>query len=369
MNDSLAGDFATQRVLPLVSANLPGIGGQFKAHPEDFVVEELPLYDACGEGEHIYLRLRRRLLNTRELVGMLARELSISEASIGYAGLKDRRALSEQTFSLHMPRVALQSVVDRIAARLPSLQVLAANRHRNKLRVGHLRGNRFRLQLRELHPQWMPRLQAKLAFLDSVGTPNYFGEQRFGAEGDNAGRGLAILQGRQKARGWMRRFMLSALQSDLFNRWLASRLQMLCYPQLLAGDVARKRQSGGIFVVQDPELENQRRLRGEIDLCGPIFGQKMPAAEGRPAQMEKAVLDSAGLGFRDFDRSELPGSRRPAIMPIAALQWHAAPNDLHRLEMQFELPPGCYATVLLSELQHGNEPAPGTDATATDATV
>ncbi len=341
--------------LLLLSAALPGVGGLIKNSVEDFEVVELPLYEAAGEGEHVYLRIRRAGQNTRDIADRIAAALKLPQAAIGFAGLKDKNAISEQTFSVHWPGRNESEMEQKLPARLPGCEILWMRRHRNKLRTGHLRGNRFRAAISGVDPAHLARLDAKLSFIQSHGVPNYFGEQRFGADGDNASRGLAILKGQDRARGWNRRFLLSAWQSERFNRWLQARTERGEFDRLFAGDVARKRESGGLFVVQDLTMEEQRLRTGEIDCSGPIFGRSMTAAEHRPGEIEAELLAESGVSQEDLRQAGLEGGRRAARVAPQNLTLLAADEGRGRIELCFELPPGAYATILLAELIHGSE--------------
>ena len=179
----------------------------------------------------------------------------------------------------------------------------------------------------------------------------YFGAQRFGREGDNAVRGKQILLGKNRQRGWLRRLLLSAYQSQLFNDWLAARIAAQTWPGLLEGDVVRKTESGGQFVVSDLTGEAARLAAGEIELTGPIYGAKMKAAEGEAARLEQEILEQAGVNLGTLKKNGLEGTRRAASLLPADMQIEAIAEGA--LRFTFFLPKGAYATVVLREFMEG----------------
>lgn len=335
--------------LPLISAHLPGTGGQLKTDATHFIVEELPLYPASGEGEHIYLTITREERETRALVRDMMRLFQLREADIGTAGLKDRQARTTQTFSLHLHKLDPDVAARRVETEL-GVQVDAATRHSNKLRTGHLAGNRFEILLVDVTADALRLAEEKWAYLRQRALPNFYGEQRFGREGDNAARGRDIILGRSRERHgkWLKRFLQSAYQSELFNQWLTRRITAGSFMELLPGDVARKTESGGLFVVEDAQVESPRFTAGEIDYTGPIFGKKMTNPAGTPAESEAAILTEAGMTPEMFSRARLDGTRRSArlLPPGLELSFEA---DARGLRFRFQLPPGSYATVVLAE--------------------
>ncbi len=336
-------------MLPYVTPDLPGIGGEIKRSPADFVVEEVPLYEPTDAGEHVYVRVTREGMATRDLVLGVCGLFAIPEVDVGYAGMKDKQARATQTISLRLPAADPAEVARRIAAELP-VEVAWARRHVNKLRKGHLLGNRFRVAVRATAPvaEAETRARAILSALATTGLPNYYGEQRFGRDGDNVQRGRQVLDGRGPRQRWLRDLLLSAWQSHLFNEWLAARIRDGRFAQLIAGDIARKSDTGGIFDVADIEAERPRFERDEISYTGPIYGSRMRWATGEAGDRERAVFAATGVTEDMLRRARLDGSRRLArIRPFAAEV--AAEGD--GLTFAFTLPKGAYATVLLRELR------------------
>lgn len=345
--------------LPLATGGAPGVGGVIKAQPADFCVEEIPLYTPSGAGEHVYLTLKREGKSTREVITRLARAFGISDRAIGAAGMKDKRARTTQTLSLHLPTGAVDEIARRAQDAGP-WEVVAAARHGNKLRTGHLRGNRFVIRIRDVVPDALERARRKRSELLAAGAPNYFGLQRFGARGDNALRGKRVLLGQERAERWLKRLLLSAYQSELFNRWLAERIQLGLYARLEIGDVARKNDSGGLFLVADVGAEQTRFERFEISHAGPLFGRRMLEPTHAAGERERRMLELEKLSREDFARAGLEGGRRAGRIALGSLELRpAGGHDGAGLEAEFDLPPGAYATTVLRELMEDSLRNPG----------
>ena len=215
------------------------------ASPEDFVVEEIPLYESTGEGGHTFLWVEKRLRNTEEVARFLARCAGVPPRDVGYAGRKDRSAVTRQSFSV--PGVDPE---EALGWSLPGVRVLRAARHRHKLRTGQLAGNRFDIRLRDLSPATIASAQDAAGVLGRLGLPNRFGAQRFGHNGENVGRGCRLLRGQSPVRDRRAaRFLLSAVQAAVFNR--ALEMRSLPLDRLELGDLARKTDTGGLFLVED----------------------------------------------------------------------------------------------------------------------
>jgi tRNA pseudouridine13 synthase len=331
--------------LPFVTDSLPGIGGQIKAESSHFDVEEIPLYEPVDEGEHIYVRVTREGWTTKALQRKLAELFALRDVDVGYAGLKDKHARATQTFSLLLPKSDVADVAKQIQDTLP-VEVLWARRHRNKLRVGHLLGNRFQVVVANPEKDALARAADIAQALNERGMPNYYGVQRFGMRGDNARQGREVLLGRGPRKQWLRRFLLSAYQSALFNVWLAERIRRGWFRELLTGDIAKKTDTGGLFEVEDAEVEAPRFERGEITYTGPIYGARMRWPGGRPGELERALLEDAGVTEEILQQAHLDGSRRAGRLPIDDLE--IAPTA-EGLRFAFSLPKGAYATTLLRE--------------------
>lgn len=331
--------------LPYVTAGLPPCGGQFKASPEDFVVEELPAYEPNGEAlaEHLFLWVEKRGRSTQEVAKALARHCGMQERDVSWAGLKDRQAVTRQY--LCAPARYVEPKLATFA--MEGVTVLRSARHRNKLKSGHLAGNRFTLTLRGVEKPEVAK--EALALLQRHGVPNYFGEQRFGLGGDNAKKGRAILDagGRHRDR-FERKLFLSAYQSDLFNRVLAERVTRGELTRALKGDVLKKHETGGEFVCADPTVDQPRVEAFEVSATGPLFGPEMRAPTDEALARETAVLEAEGITASLFERGgdETRGTRRLMRIPFVLESAEGASE----LVLRFTLPAGSYATVVLREL-------------------
>ncbi len=332
--------------VPFISPELSGIGGQIKAEPAHFVVEEIPLYDASGQGQHVYVRLSREGWTTHALRQQLTELFQLRQVDVGYAGLKDKHARATQTFSLLLPNWDEAAVADAIQKEMP-VEVEWVRRHRNKLKTGHLLGNRFRIVLLDPEPGALPQARAIIEALQARGLPNFYGSQRFGVSGENAQKGRHILQGgRGPRQRWRRRFLLSAYQSELFNTWLTRRIERGWFERLLTGDLAKKLDTGGMFEVEEAEVERPRFERREITYTGPIYGYRMRWPGGQPGELERQILAKAEVTSEQLRRARLKGSRRPARIFVDDLRVEPHPEGLL---FNFSLPKGSYATVVLRE--------------------
>jgi tRNA pseudouridine13 synthase len=349
---------------PYLTADRAGCDGVLKRLPEDFIVDEVPAYLPSGEGEHIYVQIEKRGLSTPQVVEHLRAAFRLPPSAVGYAGLKDAQAVSRQWLSLHSHGdLPLQ------AAERPGLRVLATSRHGNKLRRGHLRGNRFEILVRNARRE--SDVAATLEFIARWGFPNYYGEQRYGRDGMNAERGKALLLGGQVPGGRVpsgktgggahndrQRFAINAYQSALFDELVAQRLRSLGnLHTLVNGDLPVLHGNGAAFHVSTLTLEatQPRADAGEISPSAPLFGYRVELAAGQPGEWERAVLQREGLtpeSFRLRSKGESPGGERRAVRAIPAElehDWFAEP-DGPALRLRFTLPPGAYATSLLREV-------------------
>jgi tRNA pseudouridine13 synthase len=363
--DGLRSGALAPRPVPLLTAELPGTGGLLRVSLEDFRVEELPLYEPSGAGTHVYVEVEKRGRTTQEVARELAAILGAREREVGAAGLKDKRGVTVQRLSVPLaPGVPPTEQVARAAAASgPDWRALSAALHGNKLRPGHLRGNRFRIVVRGCVPGALQRAELVAGALRTRGVANLYGPQRFGKRGDNAALGAAILRREANVRDrFLRRFALSALQSELFNRCLAARIRDGLFDRAIAGDVLRKRETGGLFVCDDPAADSARVASGELDPAGPLPGHSLFAARGEALAREHSVVEEAGVDPRSFavGGGEMEGARRP---------YRVVPGDLHlaqtaadALEVAFSLPRGSYAIAVLRELTKAATP----DADAPD---
>ena len=315
---------------PFLTQDLPGVGGRIRLLPQDFQVEEVPAYLPKGEGEHLYLLLEKEGLTTREVFEFLRDQVGVPEKEIGVAGLKDKHARTRQWFSI--PRRHEDALC--LLENLRGVRLLQADLHTNKLRTGHLKGNRFRILIRE--PQGgRERAEAILRVLQEKGLPNYYGPQRFGLGGQNPVRGYELVKkGKGRGSPWLKRFLIGSLQSLLFNDWVALRIERGLYDRVIPGDWAKKHATGGEFLVES-EAEAERALRLEISATGPLFGKKYPEAEGEARALEDEILARYGLAREEFRARR--GARRPIRVPLAEWSVEEAPEGLW---LSFFLPKG-----------------------------
>jgi len=340
-------------VLPFLTADLPGTGGVLRSRDEDFVVDEELPYPASGTGEHVFVRIEKRGLTTRFAAAQIAKALGIAERDIGIAGMKDRHAVTRQWLSLPPP--VTPEAASALA--LDGITVLEAVRHGHKLRTGHVRRNRFVLRVRGAAPGSAERARAILdALARAPGAPNWYGEQRFGRDGDNAAKGRELLAAGKRSRDKkLDRLFVSALQSELFNAWLAARMADGLYRAVLAGDVCHKK-GGGMFTSDDPATDGARLVAGELVVTGPMFGDKMrrPTEGSIAAEREAAVLAAAGLTADSFApvRALAEGTRRDAAIEVADGRVTAGDPaaDGETYEVAFALPGGAYATAVMREV-------------------
>ncbi len=336
---------------PLVSSALPGTGGRIRSEPEDFQVSENPAYIPSGEGEHTYLRLEKRGHTTKYVVDELHRQLGIAYKDFGVAGLKDRHAITTQWISIP---AKFESKLEKF--NLEGTQILEVTRHTNKLGMGHLRGNTFKLRIRGSNPDAIVKANTILEYLRTTGIPNYFGNQRFGNTGGNAIRGLElVLNGRMKGPEsiQIKRFLISSLQSLLFNHNLRLRLERHIFQNVLLGDVAKKHETGGIFTVEDASLESARANLLEISSTAPLHGRKIMAAQFEAHALETEVLSLFGLDWTHF--ADRKGARRITRIKLEETQLEPTEDGYW---IGFSLPKGSFATVLLREIMKDNVDAP-----------
>lgn len=329
---------------PVTTADLPGIGGAIKTHPEDFEVEEIAAYEPSGEGEFLYLWIEKRDMGAEYFQRQVAQRLGISAAEVGTAGLKDRRAVTRQWISV--PLAAEERLGQLEGA---GLTVLKVSRHTNKLRPGHLHGNRFRVLVRECsQPENATRIIDRIHLR---GLANFYGGQRFGHDAETLRTGLALLRG-EKARArtpFIKKLALSAAQAALFNAYLAARCSDDLLRTVLPGDVMAKYPFGGMFVAEDIAAEQARFERRETVSAGPIFGRKTFPARADAARREEDILQRYGFTARSFDGfgKLMLGTRRHNLVYVDDL---AAEAVAEGSRLSFSLPAGSYATVLLREL-------------------
>lgn len=318
----------------------------FRDRPEDFVVEEIAGFEASGQGEHLLLTIEKRGLNTVEVTQRLARWAGVRDVAIGYAGLKDRQAVTRQRFTVHLPG---RDAPDITTLGDDRLRVLDATRHARKLPRGALAGNRFELVLREVAGD-RDGIEQRLAAVAQLGVPNYFGEQRFGRAGDNVAQALAMFAGR-RVRREERSLLLSAVRSEMFNRVLAERVRDGSWRTGLGGEVWMLDGRRSVFGPEPltPELAS-RCESFDIHPTGPLWGRGALRTDAECRSLEERVLGEAEVEplRAGVEAAGMEQERRALRMRPGAMTWEWSTDDV--LRVAFELPPGAYATTVLAEL-------------------
>lgn len=344
--------------LPYITANFAGIGGKIRAEPEHFIVEEIPLYEPGGEGQHLYVNLTKVGLTTKSVQKELAKLFDLQRNDIGFAGMKDKFARTTQTFSLsvgHGQASAADESAKRIADALP-VTVNWARLHNNKLKTGHLLGNRFQIRVTSLNDSAEEAQKQATQIVDLLresGVPNFFGPQRFGHNGANVERGLEIIRSGKRSRNrkdkWLQKFLISSYQSYLCNQYLAQRVESGAFDHLLLGDIAKKYETGGIFDVEDLTAEEPRYQAKEISFTAPIFGPKMRQAHNAAAELEESILAATDVTIDDFAKVKVEGTRRLGRLLLPDIEILPT-GDEACIDIAFSLPKGAFATTVLREI-------------------
>lgn len=328
----------------------PALQGVMRSQVEDFQVDEVLGFDADGSGEHALLRIEKRGANTEWVAQQLARFAGVAPMAVGFSGLKDRHALTRQSFSVHLPG---RKDPDWSAISIEGVTVIAVSRHSRKLKRGVHRGNAFKLVLRELSGD-LDAARHRLEMLRLHGAPNYFGSQRFGHDGDNVRAARELFADKRMGRS-QRAFALSAARSALFNAVLARRVGERTWNQALPGDVFMLAGTHSIFGPQTLDAELLDRVdRHDIDPTGPMWGAGDLRATGDAAALEqetvlheKELADGiSGSGLRQERRS----------LRMLANGFSSNWLESNDLELVFTLPSGCFATALVRELGRFREP-------------
>jgi tRNA pseudouridine13 synthase len=330
--------------LPYISKT-NGIGGKIREKPEFFRVIEIPAYSPSGEGNHLFVEITKKGVSTPEMLDKVSRILEIPIFDLGCAGLKDKHALTTQTISIFIQDNSSDNV-DRIISKLRNeLEIGAFKLHQNKLKPGHLAGNKFIITISQVSENSEENAQKIAEELKISGVPNFYGAQRFGANMDNAEKAKKILSGELRVREkWLKRFLLSSYQSHLFNQYLTKRV-LRGFNNLMQGDICKKHDTGGLFVVENLEEEQKRYNKKEISFTGPMFGKKLWFAESESGEFERQVLTESGLSEEKVSMLGA-GLRRPGRIILGDI---CARKVTEGIEVSFSLPKGSFATVVLRE--------------------
>lgn len=333
----------------------PEISGQLKSTPEHFRVDEILPFEPDGEGQHQLIHVEKRLTNTDWLARQLARHAGVPPRAVSYAGLKDRNALTTQWFSIDL---AGKPAPDWSQLGIPEVRILAVHAHRRKLRRGALQGNRFAITLTELTGD-LTGIDERLTTIQHQGVPNYFGEQRFGRDGDNLDKAQAMFSGEIQVKDRHRRSLyLSAARSFLFNQCLSRRVADGSWNRALEGEVMMLEGTRGFFVPERIDAEIHERLaRMDIHPSGPLWGRGQSKVEGDVLALEQDCLSDYREWCSGLEKAGLEQDRRSLRLTVTDLQWTLSANQL---ELSFSLPAGCFATSVVREIcQLGNDSPAG----------
>jgi len=321
----------------------PSVSGVIRSQPEDFQVDEELGFDLTGEGEHVCLHIRKRNANTDFIAKQVARLADVKNMDVSYAGLKDRHAVTTQWFSIY-----LSNKPDPDWSQLNSdeVEVLEVKRHNRKLRRGSLKGNHFKLVVRELDGD-TSSFEQRLQTISNNGVPNYFGEQRFGR--DNLAKAAGLFNAEFKVKDRNKRSMyLSAARSAIFNEVLSTRVAAASWNRALAGDVMMLNGSHSVFSVETVDDEINRRM-AEFDIhpTGPMWGRGRLPSIAETQQLEQQCADNFALFCGGLEKAGMKQERRALRLPVSKLEWQLNDNNL---SLSFFLSSGCYATSVLREL-------------------
>ncbi|MDP7005984.1 MAG: tRNA pseudouridine(13) synthase TruD [Phycisphaerales bacterium] len=384
------------------------LGASIKKIPDDFKVEEIPLYETSGEGEHLYIYVQKTNMSHEELVRNVAKEFGVSRKAVGCAGRKDLRATTKQMLSIH-----LTGQNGKIPETIKNIKILSSSRHSNKLRLGHLSGNKFVIRIRDIDLTKKKSIKDKLLTLSKAGLPNYFGPQRFGNKGNNHELGLAVatenwellmdllLCGEEKHNKFVdeldykralecwpfgqpaernileslakgkspeqasmaisksqKKLWINSLQSSIFNSVLDRRIENNTWNCFVVGDLAWNFDGGGrTFEVTSEDIvceSMHSRLNNlSISPTGPIWGSKMRSPSDEVKNLEESVINSYNLDESNLSALSkyASGTRRPLRVPVFNPKVESGSDENGDfIQTTFSLPAGSYATVVISNI-------------------
>ncbi|MGF7441429.1 tRNA pseudouridine(13) synthase TruD [Campylobacter concisus] len=363
---------------PLYALTHAPIEAYFSKNSDDFVVREIPLYEFSGDGEHLIVEISKKDMTTSDALHVLSEVTGAKMRDFGYAGLKDKQGMTTQFIS--MPR-KFESALTNFSHE--KMKILSLNVHKNKLRIGHLKGNSFFIRLKKVLPNNAKKLEQAFVSIDKMGYANYFGYQRFGKFGDNAATGLELLKngtinGKKSKNPKLNDFLISAYQSDLFNRWLSKRMEISRFAQdfslgeltqiypylggenlkklksqkrffkLIEGEVLGHYPHGKCFLCEDLDAEGARFDTRDITSCGLIAGAKAYESQGAARAVEDQIFAQA-----NEYKAKMTGSRRFAWCYLEDTSYKYNEEKAH-FTINFTLQKGSYATVVLEEILHKN---------------
>lgn len=326
------------------SLGAPTAQGFIRSCVDDFVVEEISRIKPAGEGSHLWLWVEKRSANTDWVAKELARVTDSVPRDVGYAGLKDRHAITRQWFSLPATTTTEENLENAV---IEGVTILESHRHTRKLKRGTLDGNRFHLKIRQFKGDEKETGQ-RLEQIRATGVPNYFGPQRFGHRGQNVEQGFQQLQQRSRMPRHKRSIFLSAIRSYLFNQVLAERVRRGDWNTVIDGELTMLAGTQSIFLCEKPDADIEDRVkRLDIHPTGPMPGENGTQPTGFAAEIERAVLHNWPLLIEVLKAQRVQASRRALRLYPADLEWSF---DGDSLTLVFTLPPGTYATTVLREV-------------------
>jgi tRNA pseudouridine13 synthase len=321
----------------------PESTGQLRSEMSDFkVFEKLP-FEPCGEGEHLFIHIRKTGANTAVVARELAKYFKVKEGLVSYAGLKDRFAVTEQWFGIHVPGKTVYDLSDLV---IDGVEVLSSKRHNKKLRIGALLGNSFELVLRKVSNTG--DVMRRWAAVSQFGVPNYFGEQRFGINGGNLVRATELFQGKKVKDKKKRGLYLSAARSEIFNRIISKRVEKNHFEHLQSGDVFMLSGTQSVFLADEiDEKLKQRFDEKDIDLTAALWGAGELMTQGEPQAFEQEVADNYTEFCEGLAKFGLKQERRKIRLSLTEGE---ITSEDDTVTLKFFLPSGCYATTILREL-------------------
>lgn len=319
--------------------------GQLKQSPDDFRVDEIPGFELSGEGEHLFLHIEKKGLNTEELVKALARATNRKAKDISYAGIKDRQALARQWLIIHLPGEDIPGA-DSLAGE--GWHVISSKRHLKKLKIGALAGNHFQLTIRDISE--MDDVEMRLQQVKQMGVPNYFGEQRFGYQGQNLDKAKAFLiDGVKLNNRFLKGMYYSAARSLLFNLILSARILNHTWNKAIPGDVMQLEGKNSVFAIELPdELIANRLASFDISPAAPLWGTGKDLATSEAQALMERVLSGQQDWCQALEKHRLERAWRSLVLRVSNLSW--VWRDKKTLILQFNLPAGSYATSVVREL-------------------
>jgi len=324
----------------------PSLSGVIRTQASDFKVDEKFSFDFTGEGEHALVHIKKTDTNTDWLCRQIADLANLKKVDVSYAGLKDRHAITTQWFSVWLPG---KPDPDWSALNSDKVEILSTCRHNRKLRRGSLRGNQFTLIIRNVEGD-ASDLESRIKTIMADGVPNYFGDQRFGIDGQNLEKAKVMFGGRREKDRFKRSIYLSAARSAMFNDVLSQRVEMNKWADGISGDVMLLDNSHSYFLVEEIDEKIIQRLKEhDIHPSGPLWGRGDLLSKGAVAEIENKLPEK----FKVFDlglrNARLDQDRRSLRLSVNDLQYsYDTKNKI--LNLSFFLPAGGYATAVLREI-------------------